>query len=254
MPEPSQRWSPGQRARLLDILDEQIKLDQARGVTGGEARTRLLRQWLVTEMLQFLETDDELRRLHRLTPWAAEFTFGFDDHSALEGLVAGRSLRLRGMVDRVDLTADGGLMVIDYKGGSGRQFDKLDIDPLDGGRRLQLPLYARVVADKLDRDGPRIGLYWLTRENQVRTMALDDQLEADLEEKVGAVLEGIDEGLFPGVPGSAISWPRVTFENCRYCDFDRICPTDRQSEWERVKGDPDLKPVEVVIGGTEDRP
>ncbi len=254
VPSPDQRWPAERRARLLEICDEQIKIDQGRGVTGGEVRTRLLRQWLVTEMLNFLERDDELRASRGSTPWAAEFSFGFDDNPALEGLLAGRHLRLRGSVDRVDLTEDGGIMVIDYKGGSGRQFRGLDDDPLDGGRRLQLPLYARAVADNLDRQGPRIGLYWLTREDDIRTLILDEELEVDLEEKVGAALDGIIEGLFPAVPGSAVSWPRISFENCRYCDFERICPTDRQSEWERVKADPELKPIEVVIndGGRAD--
>ena len=251
VPAPGERWSPDLRGRLLDILEEEIKLDQSRGVTGGEVRTRLLRQWLVSEMHHFLDTDDKLRSERQSVPFAAEYKFGFDDNPALEGSVAGRQLRLRGSVDRVDLTSDGGLMVIDYKGGSGRQFQTLDDNPLDDGRRLQLPLYARVVAERLDRRGPRVGVYWLTREDEILDVILDEDLEIDLEETVGAALDGISEGLFPGVPGSAVSWPRLTFENCRYCDFERICPTDRQSEWERVKSDPDLKPINVVLRASE---
>ncbi|MDH4276750.1 MAG: PD-(D/E)XK nuclease family protein [Acidimicrobiia bacterium] len=253
VPGPDERWSAVQRARLFEICDEEIKIDQGRGITGGEVRTRLLREELITEMVAFLDTDDELRAERRSTPWAAEFKFGFDDSPALEGVLAGRALRLRGSVDRVDLTDDGGIMVIDYKGGSGSQFKGLDEDPLDGGRRLQLPLYAQAVADALDRTGPRTGLYWLTRKDDVLPVSLDGDLEDDLEEKVGAALDGITEGLFPAVPGSATSWPRVTFDNCVYCDFDHICPTDRQSEWESIQDDPALKPVEVVINDGTDR-
>ncbi len=253
VPGPDERWSAVQRARLLEICDEEIKIDQGRGITGGEVRTRLLREELITEMVAFLDTDDALRAERRSTPWAAEFKFGFDNSPALEGVLAGRALRLRGSVDRVDLTDDGGILVIDYKGGSGRQFRGLDEDPLDGGRRLQLPLYAQAVADALDRTGPRTGLYWLTRKDDVLPVSLDDALEDDLEEKVGAALDGITEGLFPAVPGSVTSWPRVTFDNCVYCDFDHICPTDRQSEWESIQNDPTLKPVEVVINDGTDR-
>jgi ATP-dependent helicase/DNAse subunit B len=247
IPAPGESWSPERQARLFDIVDEEIKIDQARGITGGVVRTRLLRQWLMAEMHSFLTKDDELRSLYQSTPWAAEFSFGFEDSPALEGLYAGRHLRLRGSVDRIDLTADGGLVVIDYKGGSGRQFDKLESNPLDDGRRLQLPLYARAVAERLERDGPQIGLYWLTQRGEHRPLELDENLNAELEAAVGAALDGIGEGLFPGVPGSAVSWPHLTFENCKYCDFDRICPTDRQSEWERVKNDPELKPIELVV-------
>ena len=253
VPAPGERWSAGERVRLIEICDEEIKLDQSRGVTGGQVRTRLLREEIVTDMMAFLDTDDRLRADRRSTPWAVEFTFGFDGNPALEGVLAGRALRLRGSVDRVDLTEDGGIMVIDYKGGSGRQFKGLDDDPLDGGRRLQLPLYAQAVADELDRSGPRTGLYWLTRIDDVLPVALDDALTDDLEEKVGAALDGITEGLFPAVPGSATSWPRVTFDNCVYCDFDHICPTDRQSEWESIQNDPAFKPVSVVINDGSDR-
>ncbi|MEM9566454.1 MAG: PD-(D/E)XK nuclease family protein, partial [Actinomycetota bacterium] len=182
------------------------------------------------------------------TPFAAEYAFGFAENPALEGLWAGRRMRLRGTVDRVDLTADGGLLVIDYKGGSRRPFEKLEENPLDDGRRLQLPLYARAVAERLGRDGRRSGLYWLTKVDEIKEIALDDELEADLERAVGAALDGIGDGVFPGVPGEVVGWPRLSFENCRFCDFDRICPTDRQSEWERVRADPALTPVEVLLG------
>ncbi len=253
VPEPDQPWPDDQRARLLEICDEEIKARQGRGITGGVVRTRLLRDDLVNEMVAFLDTDDRIRAERRSTPRAAELGFGFDDSPALEGVLAGRALRLRGTVDRVDLTDDGGILVIDYKGGSGRQFKGIDEDPLDGGRRLQLPLYARAVAEALDRSGPRVGLYWLTTRDHVLSVPLDANLEDELEEKVGALLDGITEGLFPAVPGSATSWPRVTFDNCVYCDFDRVCPTDRQSEWELIKDDPALKPVEVVINDGADR-
>ncbi len=247
VPAPGQPWSVERQARLFDLLEEEIKAAQARGVTGGEVRTRLLRQWLVAEMHSFLDKDDELRQNYQSTPWAAEYNFGFEDSPALEGLYAGRHLRLRGSVDRVDLTDDGGLVVIDYKGGSGRQFDKLESNPLDDGRRLQLPLYARAVAERLKRTGRQVGLYWLTQRGEHRPIELDDDLNTDLEGAVGAALDGIGEGLFPGVPGSAVSWPHLTFENCKYCDFERVCPTDRQSEWERIKNDPELKPIEVAV-------
>jgi hypothetical protein len=158
-------------------------------------------------------------------------------------------MQLRGTVDRVDLTEDGGLLVIDYKGGSKRPFEGMEDNPLDDGRRLQLPLYARAMAERLDRRGPRTGLYWLTKANEIRDMELDDELEAELEAAVGAALDGIGGGLFPGVPGDVVGWPRLSFENCKYCDFDRICPTDRQSEWDRVRHDEALAPIRPLIDG-----
>jgi CRISPR/Cas system-associated exonuclease Cas4 (RecB family) len=157
-------------------------------------------------------------------------------------------MKLRGSVDRVDLTEDGGLLVIDYKGGSSTPFRGMADNPLNDGRRLQLPLYARAVAEQLGRTGERTGLYWLTKANEIKAMVLDDDLESQLEEAVGAALDGIGDGVFPGVPGEVVGWPRLSFENCKYCDFDRICPTDRQSEWERVRSDTALAPIELLVG------
>ncbi len=251
VPEPGRPWSTERRAHLFDLLDQEVKAAETRGITGGQVKTRLLRRSLYAELLNFLDTDDALRADRGSTPFAAEYAFGFDDNPALEGLWAGRRMRLRGTVDRVDLTADGGLLVIDYKGGSRRPFEKLAENPLDDGRRLQLPLYARAVAERLGRTGARAGLYWLTKVDEIKEIALDDDLETELERAVGAALDGIGDGVFPGVPGEVVGWPRLSFENCRFCDFDRICPTDRQSEWERVRGDAALAPVEVLLGRPE---
>ncbi len=251
VPEPGEPWSTERRAHLFDLLDQEVKAAEVRGITGGQVKTRLLRRSLYAELLHFLDTDDALRADRGSTPFAAEYAFGFAENPALEGLWAGRRMRLRGTVDRVDLTADGGLLVIDYKGGSKRPFEKLAENPLDDGRRLQLPLYARAVAERLGRDGRRSGLYWLTKVDEIKEISLDDDLEADLERAVGAALDGIGDGVFPGVPGEVVGWPRLSFENCRFCDFDRICPTDRQSEWERVREDPALTPVEILLGRQE---
>ncbi len=248
VPAPGEPWSVERRLHLFDLLEQEIKSASIRGITGGQVKTKLLHRALYNELLDFLDTDDELRAQRRSVPFAAEYSFGFADSPALEGLWAGRRMQLRGSVDRVDLTEDGGLLVIDYKGGSKRPFEGMEANPLNDGRRLQLPLYARAVAERLDRQGERTGLYWLTKVNEIKEMVLDDELESHLEDAVGSALDGIGEGLFPGVPGEVVGWPRLSFENCKYCDFDRICPTDRQSEWERVRLDGALTPIDLLLG------
>ena len=253
VPDPGQSWSAERRAHIHTILDEEVERAQARGVTGGRVNTIILRRRMRAELELFLDTDDRLRAERNSTPITVEIGFGIDDEPSTVELPDGRSLQLRGRVDRVDATADGGVLVIDYKGGSGRAFAGMDDDPLDGGRRLQLPLYARVAAEKLGRDGPRTALYWLTRFGELKPMELEEELESALDRTVAAALDGITEGLFPGVPGEAVGWPRLTFANCRYCDFDRICPTDRQGEWENVRDDPALSPIEPLLAGSGDR-
>ncbi|MGI9615753.1 MAG: PD-(D/E)XK nuclease family protein [Acidimicrobiales bacterium] len=253
VPVPGERWPLDERGRIRTILDEEIEQAQARGITGGRVNTHILRRRMRAEIELFLDTDDRLRAERGSTPLTVEIGFGIDDEPSTVVLPDGRALKLRGRVDRVDATDDGGLLVIDYKGGSGRAFAGMDDDPLDGGRRLQLPLYARVAAEKLGRDGPRTALYWLTKFGDVKPMELEEELESALDRTVGAALDGITDGLFPGVPGEAVGWPRLTFANCRYCDFDRICPTDRQGEWEGVRDDPALEPIEPLIAESGDR-
>ncbi len=246
VPEPGQPWPPEARTGLLEILDETVDDAQRRGITGGRVATLILRRRLAAEMAIFLRTDDALRADRGSTPVVAELGFGMDEPTEVE-LPDGRTLRLRGYVDRVDATADGGVLVIDYKGGSPRAFDGLAANPLDGGRRLQLPLYAKVVAEHLGRDGPRTALYWMTRSGDLRPVELVEELETDLHRTVAAALDGISGGLFPAVPGEAVGWPRLTYANCRYCEFDRICPTDRQREWDAVRADPVLEPLGPLL-------
>ncbi len=252
LPAPGEPWGAEDVTRMLAMLDDSVSEAAELGVTGGRVQTEILRRDLRNELFAFIETDDQLRSERRSRPHEVELAFGFEpEPPAVVRLADGRELRLRGVIDRVDLTDDDGLLVIDYKGGSDRPFAKMNEDPLAGGRRLQLPLYARIVADRLERSGPRTALYWLTKSNTLKPIELDDVLDAELEQHVGAALDGISGGLFPGVPGGTLGWPRLTFENCRYCDFDRICPTDRQREWDAVGHDPQLTPVDRLLGRPE---
>jgi hypothetical protein len=248
VPEPDTPWPAERRAHLFDLLDIELKLASSKGITGGQVKTKLLRRALYRELLNFLDTDDGFRAEWRSTPHAAEYRFGFSDVPALHGLWGGRPMQLRGSIDRVDVTEDGGVLVIDYKGGSKSGFEGMADNPLNDGRRLQLPLYARAVAEHLQLSGRQVGLYWLTKVNELRPMELDDRLADDLDGTVGAALDGIGAGVFPGVPGEVVGWPRLSYENCKYCDFDRVCPTDRQSEWERIEQDPALTPIDRLLG------
>jgi ATP-dependent helicase/nuclease subunit B len=249
VPDPDVRWSADQTSHMLELLDEEVVEAASKGVTGGRVQTEILRRQLHNEALDFLLSDDDLRASKRSRPVAVELEFGFDpDAPSILEIGEDHRLLMRGVVDRVDFTDDGGVLVIDYKGGSSRPFDKMEADPLRGGTRLQLPLYARIVAEQLDRHGPRSALYWLTKHDKLRELPLRAHVEQDLDGHVTAALDGIHGGLFPGRPGETVGWPRFTFENCKWCDFDRICPTDRQREWDDVSGDEALTPIDLLLG------
>ena len=50
---------------------------------------------------------------------------------------------------------------------------------------------------------------------------------------------GMLAGAFPQVPGDETARPgKFSWENCVYCDFDRICPAGRDAVWERKRTTP----------------
>ncbi|MEL6985884.1 MAG: PD-(D/E)XK nuclease family protein, partial [Actinomycetota bacterium] len=88
VPAPGEPWPSERRSHLFDLLAEEIKSAETRGITGGQVKTRLLRRSLHAELLNFLDTDDAFRADTGSTPFAAEYAFGFADNPALEGLWA----------------------------------------------------------------------------------------------------------------------------------------------------------------------
>ena len=86
-----------------------------------------------------------------------ETPFGFKDQPPLVVDGEGDSLRLHGVVDRVDVTSDGMVRVIDYKTAGPWGFTKKAVAD---GKKLQLPLYALAASDALGLGEPAEGFYW----------------------------------------------------------------------------------------------
>ena len=65
----------------------------------------------------------------------------------------------------------------------------------------------------------------------------DDADDARVREVLDTIVSGIEGGVFPAYPGG---WNNFfnTFDNCRYCDFDRLCPRDRGTHWQAKQDDP----------------
>jgi hypothetical protein len=150
------------------------------------------------------------------------------------------------VVDRVDLgptdQSPRRAVVIDYKSGRADSFSGLEDDPLLGGRLIQLALYTRAVRAALAAEaGPAVAETaeisaeyrfvssrgGFTRLPIVASAGLDRQLDR----VVQRVADGIQRGVFLPVPGPE-DGDRGP-ENCRYCDFDRVCATNRTEVWAR---------------------
>ncbi len=235
VPEPGEPWGEDAVAEIAAIVLDEVDQRAALGLTGGRVRTELLRRRQLAEALHFLVTDDVHRQRSEATPVAVELDFGVEQPVARIDLGDGRILSFRGFIDRVDRLADGGVMVIDYKTGNPNNLRLPADDPLVGGRRLQLPLYASAAAAHLGAEGTPVGRYWFLSRSEPYGVDLDDELTEALLEVLRTIADGVAGGVFPAQPGAATAWPKASFEHCRYCDFDPICPADRHAEAERLE-------------------
>jgi len=64
---------------------------------------------------------------------------------------------------------------------------------------------------------------------------------------VHLIVSGIEGGIFPANPGSG----GEGYNNCAYCDYRRICPTDVDIAWERKSQNPELAAYVSMTGGGE---
>lgn len=225
------------RARLHEITDEECAGVEARGLSGHRVLWDRDRRRIHRELDAWSEADARFRADHRSTTVGTEVRF----ESVPVALPDGRCVGFRGSIDRVDRTATGALIVIDYKSGSDGPYSGLTAeDPVLEGRRLQLPVYAAAARHAFDLDAPVRAEYWFVgRGNDKRYgYDVDEGVEARFHDAVAAALDGIDAGCFPAVPDPPGTWGL----GCAYCDPDGLGTTDRWREWQRKQGAADLAP------------
>ncbi len=207
---------------------------------------RLARRRIEATALHFLTIDAELREGLDAAPTAAglEMPFGMAGRAGVTVSLSGdRSVTFRGRIDRVDRSPDDRRVVVyDYK--TGRLKDhELDVDPVSGGQRLQLPIYGLAAAAGTDADDVH-AYYWYTQadtpDEAREGYRIDESVRERFVDVVDTIVDGIDRGCFPASPGDPAFDPRVrreAFGNCMYCPYDRLCPLDRGTAWERQSED-----------------
>ncbi|MDX1687833.1 MAG: PD-(D/E)XK nuclease family protein [Candidatus Promineifilaceae bacterium] len=125
------------------------------------------------------------------------------------------SFRLRGIIDRVDVNANGEIRVIDYKTAGPYGYTK---KTLADGEKLQLPLYALAARDALELGEPVDGFYWHVQHAEASDLTLSDfGPEEAIETAVGYAWEavhGARQGAFepqPPAGGCPSYCPAVPF-------------------------------------------
>jgi len=258
--------APATLDRLIEIAEEAFSTADQEGRCGPPLMATVERATLLREVRRFFEEDtlepcevelvfglmgaSEDVATDRLEPSADVGSVGRSVDAVEVSLADGRTLRFRGAIDRIDRGPNGTLVVSDYKTGRQSALDKLIKDPVAGGTKLQLPIYALAAQAVLGWEGPVEARYWLTswgRAHGSLRCTLDDALLTRLREVLSAITDGIDGGAFPGVPGEeTYRYRRPTFENCSHCDFDRLCPTDRDRRWSVARVSPVTAPINAL--------
>jgi hypothetical protein len=245
-PGPLEKYRSDDTKRIEDIARDEFSRLESSGSTGHRLAWENEKHAIVTDLHTFLSEDEKLRS-DGLVPVFFEQSFGMDKGSwpdLVVDLSSGRSARLRGRIDRVDLGPDKDkpqvARLIDYKTGSGSKFKDRDFekDPVVAGTKVQPSLYAAAIRSTYPGIAVTSGYWFISTKGKFRFLsvtAADDRLRK--------VLDGMDRGIragaFPQVPGDEDNRrDSESWANCRYCPFDRICPTGRDRMWERKRDRP----------------
>jgi hypothetical protein len=265
LPATGEPWRQEHRDLLYRIARQSFAEAEARGITGKALLWELEQEAILSDLDAFLAADAALRSRFGVSPYRVEVHFGL--HKAADGeaslppaerLIPGLgTLRFRGAVDRVDLDSSGKVaLVLDYKTGSTRAYEALKKDPVDAGRRLQLPIYTLALQRSLGEGVTVRAAYWFVSARGKFAILPPEPVEFNqvaerFDGAVGTIAQGIAAGLFPANPG-AEDWGG--FANCTWCDFDTLCPSRRDVLWEQKQGDPRLQAylrLQMVGGGEE---
>jgi CRISPR/Cas system-associated exonuclease Cas4 (RecB family) len=233
-PALNEAWTLDDLAYLLRLLDDQLAIARQHGKTGLDVYASHDARSMRADLDRFLAADTAFRRETGAVPNQFEVYVP-------EVEIAG--VKLRGKVDRIDRTPDGRCAwVIDYKTGNKNSFEKIASDPLVGGTKLQLPVYLEAVRGVEEAHAS----YWFTsRKGNFEFVEYQATTEnrVRFERTVDAIVTGIRSGAFPAVPGDENEHYGM-FDNCRYCDFDRICSRRRDYEFGAKEGE--LAPWQAV--------
>ena len=234
--------------RLRQIANGQFDEFERNGLIGRPVLWRLERERIKRGLLDFLDVHRSRIEERGQRPVATEL--GFGDGTEIPAVIlqlpGGRTVRFRGWIDRVDVSSDGSAAtVIDYKSGRGSRFSRIANDPVDGGKHLQLPIYAMALKGWRPEIESIAAEFWFVMDSGgSKTVGTSLEIATPrFEEVIDQIVSGIQEGIFPAYPGEkSIPGRSGVFaqENCAYCPYDRICPGGRAWAWEHKSDDPAL--------------
>jgi RecB family exonuclease len=240
-PQGAEAYSADDLALLERAAHERLQQTEAAGDAGHPLIWEATRQEILADLRTFLDRDTQWRRESGLSPAYFETSFGDGrDWPSVIVEVDDGSVRLRGRMDRVDVSDDGRrAFVFDYKTGSSSRYGSLD-DPIDAGKHIQLAIYTRAVRQALGADVSANAAYWFVSGRgefkQVELKYPASVVDGRLDDGLRLIARGIASGIFPPVPGSD-DYLEDHNSNCRWCPYDSVCPGSRDQDWQRKQDD-----------------
>ncbi len=232
---------PDEPEVLLGLLERGFDRLAGEGRAGEPLHWELERERIVAQAMTFFGLDSRVRELGGVVE-ATEMPFGFEGDPPLEiQLPSSKVLQFHGRADRVDRMPDGSVAVVDYKTVKEAKKTEAVLAGIYNGTSLQLPVYALAAKRRFGSVDATAAYWYLARSSPSRAAEVDlDEVDGWCLEALEVITSGIDEGRFPYQPGESTNWPRPSFENCKWCDFDAICPADRDDISNRQRADPSL--------------
>jgi ATP-dependent helicase/nuclease subunit B len=247
---------PGYQYTVADHESIETMAIEAFAQMEADGKTGLSLAWenekdVLLQELHVLLVRDQEERGSQLVPTDFEQVFGGSEVDSWPMVVVpladGRTVQLRGRIDRVDIAGGrnpGHIRVIDYKTGSNRGGPRED-DPLAAGTNLQLAAYGKAVSTWLESRGLSgvdiDAAYWYVSTKgkfEIAEQRIDVRLGELFDIAIGVIDDGITSGCFPQSPGDeTVRSGRTSWDSCVYCAFDRICPAGRDQLAERKRND-----------------
>ncbi|MFC6159354.1 PD-(D/E)XK nuclease family protein [Kribbella jiaozuonensis] len=249
LPAYGEPWTAEQRSLLLAIGADLAEQFEAEGLTGHPRLWQRERLRILGDLMVLLTDDDRWRAERSASVVASELRFGFDGEPPVEIPVPSGRVLLRGSADKVDLGADGTIYVTDVKTGGFSRYEGIESDPVAGGTKLQLPVYAYAARARLGEPAtPVEASYWFVRRGGKRIpVPLTPEVEERYVDTLDVIVSSIAAGYFPP---KAPEVPDFLWVQCPYCNPDGIGHSEVRARWDRKRHDPVLERLVRLIDPT----
>lgn len=248
LPDYGQPWTDAQRQRLRELANAKADEYEAQGRTGHPLLWQRHRAQILGVLEWMVDEDNRWRAEQDAKVVASELPFGLKAEEPVKlPLGEGRTVRFRGAADKVDQRRDGTLLVTDIKTGSQRKFKGLsEDDPVGGGEKLQLPVYAMAArAAHGDVDTPVEAMYWFVRRDRGRIqLPLTDAVRSAYATTVRLLVESMARGAFPQ---RAPKDPDFKWVQCPFCNPDGLGHGAVRERWEAKRLAPELMEYTALV-------